>query len=288
MLAGMSLPVSELEPPAPSSVPRVLGLVVAVVLLAGIVSAVLVRDDRSPAERFAAISSAVSEEPFAFEISFEGEMRAPASPFEFSITGAADPATTRTRAEMDMASMLPAGATGMPTTISFVSEGTTVYLQTPGGTRWTKVDGAELSKGVGSGLPSSTNPLDSFEQLRAVDSPIEEVGEEDVRGTSTTHYRTRLDMAKVLEAMPEEQRAAASSLAGMEDVPVDVWLDEDDRPRRQRMVFALPGGAGTMTMTVEAFDFGKAVDIQIPPPDQVMDQGGMLGALMAPKAPAGS
>ena len=274
----MSLPVSELEPPAPSSVPRILGLVVAVVLLAGIVSAVLVRDDdRSPAERFAAIPSAVSEEPFAFEITFEGEMPAPASPFELSITGAADPATKRTRAEMDLASMLPAGATGIPTTVSFVSEGTTVYLQTPGGTRWTKVDGSELSKGVGSGLPSSTNPLDSFEQLRAVDSPIEEVGEEDVRGTSTTHYRTRLDLAKVLEAMPEERRAAAAELAEMEDVPVDVWLDEDDRPRRQRMVFVLPGGRGTVTMTVEAFDFGEAVDIELPPADQVDDGAGIFG-----------
>ena len=280
MLCGMSLPVSELDPPDRSSVPRVLGVVIAITLLAGLVSAVLVGNaaDRSPAERFAAVPGAVSEEPFAFEISFEAQTTAPsASPIEFSMSGAADPAIERTRAVMDMADLLPAGAdAGVPATISFVSEGTTVYVQRGGVGRWTKVDGSALAQGVGPGMPSSTNPLDSFEQLRAVDSPIEEVGEEDVRGTSTIHYRTRLDMAKVLAAMPEEQRVASAALAEMADVPVDVWLDDDDRPRRQRMVFPLPGGAGTVTMTIEAFDFGTPVDIELPPADQVDEGTGVL------------
>lgn len=285
MLSGMSLPVSELDPPDRSSVPRVLGVVIAITLLAGLVSAVLVGNgaDRSPAERFAAVAAAVSEDPFAFEISVEAQMPAPtASPIEFSITGAADPATTRTRAVMDMAGLVPAGAgADAPTTISFVSEGTTVYVQRGGVGRWTKVDGRALAQGVTSGMPSSTNPLDSFEQLRAVDSPIEEVGEEDVRGTWTTHYRTRLDMAKVLAAMPDEQRAASAALAEMADVPVDVWLDDEDRPRRQRMLFTVPGGAGTVTMTIEAFDFGTPVDIELPPADQV-DDGTGTGVLVPP------
>ena len=275
MLSGMTVPVSELEPPTtPSAAPRLLGVLAVVLLAAAIVSAVVVQgNDRSPQERFVAIQGAVAEEPFAFEMTFAGDG------IELSMTGFVDPATTRTKAEMDMSSMLPEGA-GVPPKISMISEGTTAYLLVPvapgAPPQWAKIDAATLTKGATGGLPSGTNPLDSFEQLRAVDAEIEDLGEEDVRGTKTTHFRTTLDLTKALDAVPDPRAAAA--LAGMDAVPVDVWLDEDDRPRRQRMTFELPGGLGKMTLTIEAFDFGKPVDIELPPADQVVDGSGLLGS----------
>jgi hypothetical protein len=281
--ADDQLPVSDLDPPAGSGVPRALGVGVVLLLVAAIVSAVLLRggDDRTPAERFAAISDAVSEEPFAFEMSIGGTVSGVPQRVDLSLTGAVDPATKRMKAEMDLSSLLPAGA-AMPSTISLVGEGTVAYVLTPavGGTppRWMKIDGAALTQGALGGLPSGTNPLDSFEQLKAVDAEIEEVGEEEVRGTKTTHFRTRLDLQKVVDAMPAESRpASAAQMAAIGEVPVDVWLDDQDRPRRQRMDITLPEGAGTMIITIEAFDFGKPVTIELPPADQVVDGSALLG-----------
>ena len=292
--ASPVLPVSDLEPPGRPVATRALGLLIALLLVAALVSAALVRpEDRTPEERFAAIQAAVAEEPFAFEITFDGAMPGMPQPLEFAITGAADPAVERTRAEMDLSALLPAGATSgaMPTSISFVSEGNTLYVRRPGpaeGARWTKVDAAALTGGATGPVPSSTNPLDSFEQLRAVDAEIEEVGEEDVRGTSTTHFRTRLDMSRILDSLPPERRPALGSveaerLSSMEDVDVDVWLDDRDRPRRQRMAFQLPSPdgttpAGTMTITIEAFDFGTPVDIDLPPAELVDEGTNPFGA----------
>lgn len=288
MLSDMTLPVSDLEPPARPGVIRLLGVAIALLLVVAVVSAVVVSSDsRSAADRFAAIPAAVAEEPFAFEIRFEGKVPGLPQGLDFSMTGAADPATKRMKAEMDLSAIVPPGM-GLAK-ISLVGEGTVAYVLVPkpdGGQQWTKVDGAALTQGATGGLPASTSPLDSFDQLRAVDAEIEEVGEEDVRGTTTTHYRTRLDFRKLLDALPADRRPPAGSdaeknLASMTDVPVDVWLDEDDRPRRQRMTFDLPGegaaAGGSMTITVEAFDFGTPVVIELPPADQVVDGTGLFG-----------
>ena len=287
-----ALPVSDLEPPRPSAAPRVLGLAIVVLLLAAIVSAVVVRDgERSAAERFAAIPAAVAEQPFGFELTIGGSLPTPsAQDIEITMTGAVDPSTRRLRGEMDLSAAMPAGM-AVPPTISIVIDGDVAYLLLPAAPgaapRWQKVDGAAFTQGATGGIPSSPNPLDSFEQLRSVDAEIENLGEEEVRGTKTTHYRTRLDMQKVLEATPAEQRppagsAAAELIASMSEVPVEVWLDEEDRPRRQRMLFSMPADAATsrpameMTLQIETFDFGKPVVIELPPPDQI-DESGLFG-----------
>ena len=276
------LPVSDLEPPASSSsAVRVVGIAVVVVLIAAVASALLLRaDERSPEERFAAVPAAVAEEPFAFEVTLGGAMPGLGQDVELTMVGAADPVAKRLKADLDLSAVLPAGMPGAPTTISFVGEGSVLYVQTPvglgGAVRWAKIDAGELSGATG-GLPSGTNPLDSFDQLQAVGREIEDLGEEEVRGTTTTRFRTALDPAKILAQLPEERRAAAEATLGqMSEIPVEVWLDDEDRPRRQRMQFALPDG-GSMSITIEAFDFGKPVVIELPPADQVVEGGGLFG-----------
>jgi hypothetical protein len=276
------LPVSDLEPPGRSPAPRIIGVLAVVLLVAAVVAAVLVRstDDRTPEERFAAVPAAIAEEPFAFEIRLAGT--AASTPIEFLIEGVADPATQRTKAEMDLSSMLPAGS-GISPTFAFIGDGTVLYLQVPGApTPWVKMDAAALTSGVGGGaLPSSTNPIDSYEQLRAVSGPIEEVGKEDIRGTSTTHFRTTLDLTKLLGDLPAERRPPAELSESFRAVPLDLWLDSEDRPRRQTMQFEVTGGGQTaqLSMTIDAFAFGQDVTIDVPPADQVTDAGSNLGGL---------
>jgi hypothetical protein len=171
-----------------------------------------------------------------------------------------------------------------------VSDGDYVYLHLPPqlgttttqGKAWVRLDAKEFTKGMESGAaPTTTDPLSMFEQLAAVDAEIEQVGTEEIRGVTTTHFRTRLDLTK----SPVQPKVAPTGplLEALRNVPVDVWLDDHDRPRRQRMTFALGAGGGSFTTTTEAYDFGTPVDIEIPPLDQVFQAGpDSLGALLSP------
>jgi hypothetical protein len=261
----------------------------AVLLVAGVVAAIVVGGaDRSPSERLAAVPAAVSSEPFAYEMTFASSGGATPAPFQLEAVGAVDPGTGRSRLTMDLGS-LSQGATSK---VAMVTDGDTVYVRLPAG-GWARVDAKQFTDGMNRGLPSSTNPLDSFDDLRAVDAAIEDLGAEDVRGTPTTHFRTRLDLSQAAR-VPADSPGAAGLAAGMlgtlREVPVDVWLDDHDRPRRQRMTFDLGAfGAGTFTITIEAFDFGRAVDIELPPADQVVEPGpGGLGGLFGSLVPTPS
>lgn len=270
------LPLSELEPPREDTTRRGLAVSIALLLLIGGIAAVVVRGgEPTPQERFAAIPAAIADEPFAYEINVVGTTAGVPGSVDLTMTGAIDPSNMRMRGEMDLSSVLPAGM-GLPAKVSFLSDGTALYTLLPGvpgaPPRWIKVELAALTQGAGGGgIPSTTNPIDSFKQLQAVGAEIEDLGEEDVRGTTTTHYRTRLDVAKVLDTIPDGQRTATAELLSTmtEDIPVEVWLDDEDRPRRQRMQFTTP--TTSMMITVEAFDFGTDVTIELPPADQVVE-----------------
>lgn len=268
-----------LPTPEPAHRPtRVLWVVVGVLLIAAVAAAVLTQDDRSPAERVAAAPGAVaSSGSYSFEITVDAEMGAVSN--SFGLTGSVDAEAKRSSASFD----LGGGA------MQLVSDGTVLYLQVPeaarastGGKAWAKLDVGEVMQGFG-GLGSSTDPTASFENLRqASGTEVEDLGSEDVRGTSTRHFRTELDLTSQLDSMGG---AGAAALGPMREqlkaVPVDVWLDGDDRIRRQRTTLDLAGlGAGKVVTTVEAFDYGKAVTIEVPAADEVFE-GDMssLGAL---------
>jgi hypothetical protein len=143
------------------------------------------------------------------------------------------------------------------------------------------------SLGFGAGAYDFTQTLES---LRGVSGEPEVVGQEEVRGVETTHYRASMNLAEALEQAPAGQReqleAAFEQMGGADevDLPVDVWIDEDDLPRRLRIemgsLFAAAGlGDGTMTMTMELFGYGEPVEIEVPPADEVTPLAEALGGL---------
>ncbi len=120
-----------------------------------------------------------------------------------------------------------------------------------------------------------------MQMLKAVSGEVEKVGDEDVRGVSTTHYRATIDFDKYPLAVPAANRAAVRKsidslikLTGTRTVPVDVWVDGDAVVRRfaQTTRMNVPG-AGRMQMkqTIELYDFGTKVDVQAPPAREVQD-----------------
>lgn len=201
----------------------------------------------------------------------------------------------RMRMEMDLGSMLSGLAEasgealppGMDEPMEMVIDGDTTYLRMPmldmltGTDGWLSATAADLGDaGAAFGLGgTATSPTQILETLRGVADDVEEVGREEIRGVSTTHHRATLDLERVLDSIPKEQRAQMEDQLGSLDgsdagsVPLDVWIGDDGLPRRIVMAFHNMGAAmalpGSATMTMELFDYGDDVDVEVPPPSEV-------------------
>ena len=163
---------------------------------------------------------------------------------------------------------------------TMIVEGTYAYLRGPaalayGGRddEWTRLD---LSEMPGASLSQiNQDPSQYIDFLRGAGDDIEEVGQEDVRGTETTHYETELSMDAILDHLDDENsRHFAEQLEGMgaeiEPIPTEVWIGDDGLPRRVEMTMtvtgmrALPEGEMEMRVAVEMFDYGVEVDVEAP------------------------
>jgi hypothetical protein len=60
-------------------------------------------------------------------------------------------------------------------------------------------------------------------------------------------------------------------------VPVDVWIDDQDRVVKMQMSVQFPGFGGTkggsIEMTIEITEFGVPVDVPAPPAEEVVPIG---------------
>jgi hypothetical protein len=153
----------------------------------------------------------------------------------------------------------------------------------PGGKAWMKVDLDALGKASGVDLKqmmqaNQSNPADMLKALKGVGTS-HLVGSEDIRGATTKHYRADIDVNKAADRIPDQQSRDAVkqmfSSSGLSSIPVDVWVDDSGRVRRES--FSFSGAGMTMDMTIEFTRFGVAVDTTPPPSDQVIDAGALLG-----------
>ena len=182
--------------------------------------------------------------------------------------------------------------------MKMIMDGLVLYMQLPQELRkelptpkpWLKLDLAKAGNAAGIDLEAlvqtdQTDPTQTLNYLRGASNEVEEVGEEDVRGTPTTHYRATVDLRKAIDeaagAVPEGERDRVRKAiegvieqTGVESMPMDVWIDEDGRARRLAMDYTMTmGGAGKvrMQMAIDYFDFGVEVDVEPPPAGQTMD-----------------
>jgi len=158
--------------------------------------------------------------------------------------------------------------------------------QLPDGKEWLKLDLSEVLSGQGVDLGQlaqigQSNPTDSLRQLEAVSDDLEEIGEEDVGGVSTTHYEATVDLRRYPDLVPEEQRTATEEsvgalieLTGTEQIPVEVWIDDEGLVRRfsQSYSYEAPDtGEVSQSQTIEFYDFGVDADVELPPASDVFD-----------------
>ncbi len=121
---------------------------------------------------------------------------------------------------------------------------------------------------------------DQLRMLRAVSGDLSEEGHEQVAGTETTHYSATVDLRRYPDVMPEEQREAARKgverlieLSGQSEVPMDVWIDGEERVRRMTWKQSMRQGPVEVKMdiTAEYVRFGVPVDIDVPDDEDVFD-----------------
>ncbi len=181
-------------------------------------------------------------------------------------------------------------ALGGSFSLELVTDDQTVYVRSPLLTRlgkgdkpWLKVDASKWAKSKSLG-PGTQDPGRFLTFLEGAGGTVTTVGREDLRGVSTTHVRTTLDIAKAIAEAPAAQRQKLEDQlsgfggagAAMRQIPADAWLDDDGYVRKVVLSFPVPGGSGAgstksskATITLELYDFNRPVDIKIPDPSEV-------------------
>jgi LppX_LprAFG lipoprotein len=142
------------------------------------------------------------------------------------------------------------------------------------GTEWlrTPADQASDAASNGSLAGSAVGGNDPTKLLAVLNGGNPEaVGQEDVRGVSTTHYRGTFDLQAATDTLPTDQQDALKGALGALDnsgpLPVDVWLDDQGLVRRLELDLSttkIEGADGSVKMTIELFDYGSPVDITAP------------------------
>lgn len=222
----------------------------------------------------------------------------------FTLTSSGAYSGTRMAMEMDLGSALAglaAGAgddlpAGFDEPMQVVVDGDTAYLRIPmlsgltGVEGWLSATAEELEAAGGTlGLGEVTgDPSQILQVLRGIAADVESVGSEEVRGVPTTRYHATVDLDRAIDQAPPARRhqirAQVEGLgARLGAVPVDVWVDADGLVRRMvvdlgEVAAAAMGADGTATMTLELFDYGEDVPIDVPDPSDTTPIGQVLGA----------
>lgn len=221
-----------------------------------------------------------------------------AGTLEFDLDGVIDFDAQRTEMTIDMGEAM--GELGVEGVMKMRTIGMVIYMQSElfsqglpgiGPDTWLKLDINEAAKegGVDLGQLSqlgggSNDPRQGLAMLQGVtDDGVQELGENDVRGTETTHYRARIDVRKAMEEsgaiIDREAFEQFAKALGQDTIRVDVWIDGDNQLRKMTMPLPLPPEAGgaEATMTIEYYDFGIEVDVAEPPAEDVIDFREVLG-----------
>lgn len=172
-----------------------------------------------------------------------------------------------------------------------------VYTRLPGlgdraaDGRWIRADLGAAAEALGfdagaaptpeptEGDPSGADRL--LDLLGDLGGDVVEVGTDEVRGVSTRRYAAELTLEGVLASQPDLEGFAAGLDAPRWDVapiPVDVWIDDEGLVRRVQLVVAAGSGADAIEVrqTVELWDVGEPVEIEVPAEGEVIDVGELI------------
>lgn len=273
-------------------------------LVAGVASAFVRRNANTP---LAMVHAAATTTADAKTAHVSTTIKADSGPLVNGLTvdGGFDFATRRATLEFNGA-QFGAPELGKLQTIVDYDGGLIVYMHVPaeaagdlGGKQWLKVDVGALMRQAGMDIDigsllqgQSNDPTQGLGMVRGADDVVK-IGEEKIRDVDTTHYRLNVNLDKAISDAPTpEARDAMQKLTNLYTVrklPVELWLDDEGRVRRFQEslssgVIRLPAGlrtqgdplAGHVTVTYDLYDFGRPVDVGLPPANQVANLNDLL------------
>lgn len=153
----------------------------------------------------------------------------------------------------------------------------------PGGKPWIKIDLGRVAAQQGTGDQSMSDPAQSAAYAKAItDKDVAKKGTATVNGVKTTHYRVSVDVAELPNGDTLRKQVGPA-------LPMDVWLDDEGRMRRQQMDMTIKAPEATQRSSADASsapgkvtvrtvmdftDFGTEVEADEPPAGQVTDMTG--------------
>jgi hypothetical protein len=184
-----------------------------------------------------------------------------------------------------------------------VMDGRSIYLTSklfanrlPGKKSWMKINLAEAAKTEGFDLSAlgtngpSQDPAQILAYLRGAGAS-KKVGTEQVAGVPTTHYKVMVDLKKARANSDSAAAKAAvdqllKTLGGRTTIPIEVWVDAQDRVRRQRVSYTadIRKTQTDLDFTTDFVKFGVPVKVAQPPTSDTVDGLALLkksGALEA-------
>ena len=244
----------------------------------------------APADAVAAAARTTSNEGTA-RISFDATMEISglAEPINFTGEGAVDFAAEQSRLTLDMSEFAEAfGGLGDPAAWKgdALYHEDVIYMRLPaltrllpGAKRWLRVDEGTLMDQGGTQF-SAPDPVEFVQFLEAAGREVEVLGDEDIRGVPTTHYRATVDVDELPRAVPPDARTEVEAYArrlqamGVDEIPLEAWVDEDGVARRMRVEYdnvETSGRRANIAFSIDLFDLGSPVRIDLPPRSQVSD-----------------
>ncbi|HEX9969597.1 MAG TPA: hypothetical protein VGB03_05620 [Acidimicrobiales bacterium] len=253
---------------------RVRNLALSTVLLfvGGVVGAVTVKPSSADESRLVAAAAATARTGTA-RVAMTSKVSVGGSDVTGKGEGVADFAAEKASMTMD----LP-GAGG---TMRVVTVGKVAYLQgsvyqpIAQGKQWVSIDVGQFVQGFGA---TSGGGADVLSALRALEDDgvvrdVREVGADEVRGVRTVQYTGDYEPDALLRQLTDGNEGMREMLRSvrMSAASVSVWVSDDDLVRRVVTTTTMTVGGTSLdsTTTIDLFDFGIPVQIDVPPADQV-------------------
>lgn len=145
----------------------------------------------------------------------------------------------------------------------------------PGKKPWIKIDLKKVAQQQGGGSAAS-NPADSTAYTKSIsEKDVKKLGTEKIGDANTTRYRVVVDVDKLANGAQLKQQIGPT-------LPMEIWIDDDGRLRRQQtdMTLTAPKGTGADSSTpkkvkvrtvMELSDFGTKVDVKAPAAGEAAD-----------------
>ncbi|WP_104106762.1 DUF6612 family protein [Nocardioides sp. 616] len=136
------------------------------------------------------------------------------------------------------------------------------------GGKYFKMDLKGEDNGIlGQDMSEQLDPTAALRTMEKSITSVTYVGEEDVDGEELDRYTVIIDSAALLEETLSGEDDVPEDTGLPEEIEYDIWFDDEGRFTRTTM--DMGDTAGTMTMTLS--DWGKDVEIEAPPADQVTE-----------------